>query len=54
MEFDKMLSFFKSKFLCFGVAAEDNLFPACTRVFPMSIRAPWRQCRYLAIMLAKE
>lgn len=53
-EFDKRLSFFKIKFLCLGVAAEDNLFPTGTRVFPMNSGAVWRQCRYLIITLAKE
>lgn len=53
-EFDKKLSFFKSKFLCLGVAAEDSLFPTYTRVLLGDSRALWRHCRYLVIMLAKE
>lgn len=52
-EFAKKLSCFKSKFLCLGVAAEDNLFPTCTRLFLMNSRAVCRQCRHLVIMLAK-
>lgn len=53
-EFAKKLSHFRSKFLCLDVAAEDNLFPTCTRLFLRKGRAVCRRCRYLAIMLAKE
>ena len=45
-EFAKKLSCFESKFLCLGVAAKDNLFPTCTRLFPTNSRAVCRQCRY--------
>lgn len=53
-EFDKKLGFFKSKSPCLGVAAEDSLFPTCTRVSLMDSRALWRHCRYLVFLLAKE
>lgn len=54
MEFAKKLSHFKSTFLCLGVAAEDKLFPTCTRLFSRNSRAVCRQCRYLVTLLDVE